>query len=433
MSSPLPDVVRPLSRPTRYPARWVAYVLQLALLACSDPPQKCAAGACPAGYTCVAETGHCELQAAGAASHVGLFGRFATVARKKAAPVAVGFSAERQSLAVVTDDGVAFLAGPAATPGEPAAGQACAAVHTADGQLAIAWLRPSDHSVWLASGTGSKWSIAQVDPVLAGKAAPPIALVQVAGRPVIAVRDADKQSLRLLSPLAPKGWAATEVPMPPGPTKTQPPCSDFGQAFSMVALPAGVAIAGYDATYGDLVLAVQTSDDWSLSRVAGTDPVTGIDNGDMGAASALALAPNGTLVVAWRDRSRDAVMLARATNGVLVAETVATGNFAGPAGTVQRALVGASLTLALQQDGRAAVGWFNGTTWRVELALQRASGGFTKAALPALTATQTLQLWPALADDGAGGLWLSWVESQAGRVPASSRLVHDLIAPGVWP
>ncbi len=400
-------------------------------LGCSEAPQKCAAGACPAGYSCAPATGKCALQSAGAASHVGLFGRFATVARKGDAPIAIGFSAERQSLAVVTGDVVSFLAGPAAVPGEAPAGQNCAAVRNATGQLSVAWVRPGDNTVWVATATGNQWTVAQVDPAVAGKAAPPIATVEQNGKLIVAVRDATLQSLRLLSPLATKGWSALDVPMPSGPSKNHGPSLDFGKSFSMVALPAGVAIAGYDATYGDLVLAVWGGEEWSLTRVAGFDAATGLDTGDMGAPSALALAPNGTLVVAYRDRSRDTVMLARATKGVLATEVVTSGAVPGPLGTERRDLVGAGLALALREDGRAAVAWFNGTSWRVELALQRTGGGFAKATLPGLLAP-SLQLWPALTTDGDGALWLSWVENQAGRVPAASRLVHQAIAHGDW-
>ncbi len=399
-------------------------------LGCAKGDVECADGACPVGYRCVAATGLCEVESNGPALQTSLFGAIAAVGKPTGPPVVVGFAKDRQSLAVIDGDAVNFLAGPAANSSQQPAGQASAAVRSEDGDLHIAWVRDADHTLWHALGHGGTWQVDQISEAKAGTVARPVAMGWWQGQPVIAWRAGDAAAVRVGRRQASGNWAIQALPPPPPPRKGAAPTNDMGRSLALATPSAGLTIATYDGTHGDVLLSVDSGDGWSTARLAGTDPTSGADTGDMGHPLALAVGPDGELVLAYRNASRSAVMLARAAKGVVSHELVASGNVVGPAGTEQRDWIGSNLSLAVRSDGKAAVAWSNGSRWNIELGLQKPAGGFARISPPASMVGKGKQLWPAIS--GGSAIWLSWVAADASRGPSGSRVVQWAVPAEAW-
>ena len=398
---------------------------------CGQTNPGCEVGACPVGYACDQATGLCRLGDHSNSAQPRLFGRFALVARPSGGLLIAGYSPERQSLAAFDGKSAAFLAGPAAHAGEQPAGQNVAAAQDSNGVAYIAWIRPSDHVAFLATGSGTQWQSAQIDKL--GAVTSPLAIALVDGQPTVALRTIGASGIVVAQQQSSGQWSVTPVPMPAGPRKGLAASTDFGRSLAMVAMPSGLAISAYDATHGDLVLAVRTAGEWDSLRIAGVDPVTGVDTGDAGDPCALALAPDGALLVAYRDRTLGQIRLARVAGSAVVSRTVVNGALPGPAGTVTPQWVGTELALGVRADGRAAVAWFNGSTWRANVALQRLNGSFDPATTALAGNAGNLQLWPNLTVASDGAIRWAWIEVGRGRLPSAAHLTTAQLAPGSWP
>lgn len=410
--------------------RAVLMLLMGAGVSCAKSDIECADGACPVGYRCAVSTGLCEVESNGPALQTSLFGAIASVDQPSSPPVVIGFAKDRQSLAVIDGDVVSFLAGPAANSAHQPSGQACAAVRGEDGDIHIAWVRDADHTLWHARGHGGSWQVDQVSEGKPGTVARPIAIGWWQDQPVIAWRAGDAAAVRVGRRQASGSWSIQALPPPPPPRKNALPTADMGRSLALATPSAGLTIATYDATHGDVVLSVDSGSGWSTARLAGTDPTTGADSGDMGNPLALAVGPDGELVLAYRNASRSAVMLARAAKGVVSHHLVASGSVPGPAGTEQRDWIGSNLSLAVRSDGNAAVAWSNGSRWTIELGLQKPAGGFARISPPAQLVGKGKQLWPALS--GGSAIWLSWVAVDASRGPSGSRVVQWAVPAEAW-
>lgn len=401
---------------------------------CSPTAPHCEAGACPAGYACEAGTGLCKPADAAVGQTPRFFGRFALVAPSVGHALAVGYWPERQSLAAFDGKATSFVAGPAAAAADPPMGRDVAAAVAGDGTVHLAWIRPGDESLQTARSSSIGWKVAAVDAKVLGAVAAPVAIAVTEDRPIVAVRRAST-GLPVVVERQPDGaWSVDAVPLPPGPRKGTAAPAQFGRSFSLVALSGGVALTLYDATYGDLVLSVRNGDAWGSQRIAGVDLTSGQDDGDAGDPNALALASDGALVAAWRDASRGEIRLARIAGAKVQAQTVVSNIAPGPAGTASPQWVGTALTMALRPDGRAAVAWFNGSSWRAGLLLQRQTGAFAPPSQKlALDAGSGLQLWPSLAIDPDGGVHIAWIEVGRSRALSSARLMTATVGPGLWP
>lgn len=408
----------------------VLLLLMAAGLSCSKADIECADGACPVGYRCAPASGLCEIESNGPALQTSLFGAIAAIDRAGSPPVVIGFAKDRQSLAVIDGDAVNFLAGPAASSSQQPSGEACAAVRSEDGDVHIAWVKDADRTLWHAHGRGGTWQVDQISEAKAGTVARPIAMGWWQGQPVIAWRAGDAAAVRVGRRQATGAWTIQALPPPPPPRKGAAPTADMGRSLALATPSAGLTIATYDATHGDVLLSVDSGDGWATARLAGSDPTTGADTGDMGHPLALAVGPDGDLVLAYRNASRSAVMLARAAKGVVSHQLVASGNVPGPAGTEQRDWIGSNLSLAVRSDGNAAVAWSNGSRWSVELALEKPAGGFARISPPAHLLGKGKQLWPALS--GGAAIWLSWVAVDASRGPAGSRVMQWAVPAEAW-
>lgn len=403
-------------------------MLALAVLTgagCDKAGAPCPADACPAGFRCEPSTGECRLIQPQQTKEIPLYGAITAVPTTSGPPAVVGYAADRQSLAALDTTGLIYVAGPAAGGGEEPAGQSSAALRGTDQRLRVAWIRESDRVLWLSEQTAAGWKRTKV----AGEAVGPLAMAEHKGALTVAYRRADAAGLRVAVRGSGDAWQVEDVPVPPPPLGQTAPVHDLGRSVSMVSMASGLAVSAYDATYGDLVLAVKVGATWSVSRLFGSDAASGIDLGDMGNPAVLAAGPDGELVVAYRDATAGTVVLARSQGGVMVRKTVATGLRPGPNGTQVRDLLGTSLALVVRADGRAVVAWFNARQWRVGYATEKQAGGFELGSLPP-GSDGGAEAWPALSLAADGAVWMTWVALQPAHGPSGSRLGQAKILQG---
>jgi hypothetical protein len=408
------------------PVRVVLLMGVVALVAACDRGEAlCEPGSCPLGYSCAPSTGQCLPQQPSSGPELAFFGPITAATVGGASPAVVGYVAERQSLAATAAGQVAWLAGPAADPADPPAGQVSAAAAAADGTLRVAWIRAADATLWYAKGkVGGSWQRQRVVGVAAGQAAAPLAIAVHGGQAVLAFRDPLQRQAVVARRSGESAWLVEPIPLP-SPPAGGAPTTDVGQSLALVSLPGGLAVSAYDATHGDLLLAIRSTTGWSVSRVDGSDSETGADTGDVGLPSAMATGPDGSPVIVYRDRSRSQIRLARVTSGVLSTSKVVDALRSGPAATVQHTLRGSALTVAVRPDGRAIVAWFDGSDWTVGCVEQLPSGHFTEVPLGEFAYPR--QIWPALTMESTGP-WLSMVALDPQRGPMGTRLVQRKLA-----
>ena len=389
----------------------------------------CEPGACPVGTSCNAQTGLCEKAPTQAASVPGVLGHLSMLRLPGGQLGVVAHAPDRKSLLLLTGHAdhwqASFIAGPSAAPDDAPAGQASAAVADAEGRVHVAWVRGGDATLWYASGGSTGW---QRDPqplAAPGTMGRDVAIGLWQGAPVVAWRSTAPGGLHVSRRQAGQ-WTDEIVPPPvlPG----QPSASvDEGHGLSLAMLPSGPALVSYEAHGGDLVLAVRSGTAWNVARIAGRDPATGWDAGDMGATAASAVGQAGELAVAYRDRTSGRVLLSRSKAGVVTQEVVADGRVLDPASGTQRAnLVGTSLAVAILPNGRAVIAIQDASRLRLDLAIQTPSGTFTHNALPG----DGPQAWPVLTALEGGSIGLAWVELQSGRGPGGGILRTATISPG---
>lgn len=389
----------------------------------------CETGSCPVGQTCQPSTGVCKAGPAALAEPPGLFGHLALLRLPDGQLGIAGHAPSSQSLVLLTgrDDvwRTSVFAGPSARPDDPPAGSTFAAIADASGQIHLAWVG-TDAVLQYATGSPAGWQREAVP--LATQVGPDVAIGLWQGQPVVAWRALDPPGLRLAH-RQDGAWTTEGVPAAPLPG--QPTATvDEGHGLSLAMLSSGPALVSYEATGGDLILAVRTGTAWNVARIAGRDAVTGQDTGDAGATSALTVGPTGELAVAYRDRTSGRVMLARSKAGVVTQEVVATGlQTDAQTGTQRVDLVGTALAVALRPSGRAVVALQDASHARVELAIQSSSGTFTRTSLPG----DGPQAWPALQTLADGSIAVAWVELRPALGPGAGQLRTLIVPPGGTP
>jgi hypothetical protein len=421
------------TRPARLRSACLALALTVAnTVGCGGGSASCEPGLCPIGTACKSATGRCEPVAATRAGPQAPFGRFSLLAPAPGKVAAVGVVPSEGSLAVFTPAasgwGHEWVAGPAAQDGEAAVEVATAATGP-DGALHMVWLRASDRALWYGTGKSGAWQREPIAAATAGTIGRMLALALWQGRPVVAWRAVDVGAVKVSERTAAGSWTTALVTAPPRPG--QDGLSDLGRHFALTVAPSGPALSAYDATAGDLVIAVRTDATWSSTRLAGSDPATGADTGDMGATSAIAVATTGELAVAYRDRGRGRVMVARTLAGP-VAHKVALDEpvVDAQAGTVHTGIIGTALAIVLYGPGRAVVAAQDGLRLRVVVAVEQSGGGFQRIEIATAGTDPAPHLWPDLALAPDGGVLLGYVAIEPAAGPGGGRL-HTWAVPGI--
>ncbi len=404
---------------------WTVVAACVGLIACVTACEKdfrsCEAGLCPSGTSCNTATGLCEAPTGPRPDPVGLFGRISLVQLSDGKLGVAGLAPAHQSLAFLSGQAAewqtTFVAGPAAAAEAPSSGHVSAAVVGPDGVVHLAWARATDASLWYASGGPSGWHTEAVAAATAGTVGDEVAVGLWQGRPVVAWRAGAAPWVRVARRQADGNWAGENVPSPPPPVGDAPQEAELGSSLTMAILPSGPALAYHDDTHGDLVLAVNAPQGWSVSRIAGSDPTTGADTGDVGRPVATAVGQQGGLAVAYLDRTRGQVWVARSSAGLLTHQVVADGGFDDPSSGARRvALLGTALSVVVLPSDRVAVAMLDASRLRLRVAVEKVSGGFVLYDVPGTRP----QLWPSLLVPTAGGLKLGYVELDAPRGPAAS-------------
>ncbi len=380
----------------------------VAVAACDKSAPNCETGLCPSGFACNPGSGLCEVLTTPTASTSGLIGRLSAVRLSDGQLGVAAFSSQRGSLVWMRESQgdwqPSFLAGPAASAQEPPAGHTSAAVTDADGLVHIAWRRAGDATLWYGVQGPNGWQREQVAVALPGTVGAALAIGMWQGTPVIAWRGLDIQNVRVAHKVA-ETWVLETLPPPAALPGEVTAAVDLGRSLALVVMPTGPAIAAYEATRGDLVLAVRSGDVWNVARLAGVDTKTGADQGDVGMPVAATLGPGAELVLAYRDRQNDQVLLTRAKSGVVSHQLVMDGQRADDTHqTLRSDVLGTALSVVVLPTGLAVVAAQNASTMRVQIAAERPAGGFVSYTVPG-----TLQGWPTLvtqADATAACLWL---------------------------
>lgn len=392
----------------------------------------CEAGLCPAGMGCDPDSGRCVALAAVGPEGPALHGRFQHQAIQQDGQTRrwwLGFDPARQSLALWDGSAVRYLDGPAASHGSAPAGQGAALIKDPKGGLIAAWLRASDGSVWCA------WSRLDWTPVQVrdGGAEGALALAADNNTLWLASRDAVARTVALAElahPVDRRGthdWKRTLLANPIGMGDAPGTPLDLGRWLALAVTAGGPVLAAYDAVGGDLVLATRVESGWQASRVAGRDRLTGKDTTDAGQAVTMTVAPGGALLVAYRDRSRDEVILLRDESGVVQTSVVGNGTRSDPTTASQRsALYGSQIALGALPNGRAVLAIADAARWAIDVAVERPDGGFGHFAMtPAETGGPLA--FPALEVRTANALAVHALRARPEAGPPGNRLETKLL------
>lgn len=388
---------------------------------CGRDVGHCEDGLCPTATSCNQTTGLCEKNAVASGGSLGLFGRVSWLRMADGQTALLGYSAQRKSLVFVlhpdADAQVSFIAGPAASPDEKAAGESSAAVVAADGQVHVAWFRQSDASLWYAVGGATQWTVTPIP--VDGEIGRNVAIGLFQGAAVVAYRSEKTHTMHVAQRGVAKDWDIEEVPPPP-PVAGSTVAADVGRSLSLAIGPSGPAISAYDASSGDLILAVRAAAVWSVVRLAGTDAVSGLDTGDVGDPSVLAVGPTGELAVAYRNCTTGQVQLIRSKAGEISTQVVLSGEHIDANSQLSRVdVVGSALDIAVLADGGIAVAVQNGSDLRVVVAVDKAAGGFARFDVPG-----TAQGWPRLLRQNDGTLAVGYVALSGQGGPSAGRFDH---------
>lgn len=393
----------------------------------------CQPGLCPSGMRCEPSTGQCVAETTAGGSGPSFHGRFSVVAGGVGAATDprwwLGYDPARQSLGLWDGTTLRYLDGPAADRGGGPAGQNAALIRDPRGGLIAAWLRASDGSIWCA---WSRLDWVPVEVVSAGASAP-LALAADSSSVWLASRDNVARTVALSELAHPVdrrtvgNWKRSLLASPMGMGEAPGVPVDLGRWLALTATASGPVLAAYEAVGGDLVLATRSEGLWQANRIAGRDRLTGLDTTDAGQAVALAVAPGGALLVAWRDRSTDQVVLLRDQSGVTSTQIVGSGlHTDSQTATERSALYGSQIALAALPDGRAVLAVAEGMRWYVDVAHERPDGSFAHTALTAAEVGGPLA-FPALDVRGANAVAVHALRIRAESGPAANRMETTLL------
>lgn len=400
-------------------AALVAPAAPLAMLGCSSPTL-CEPGLCPAGSACDETTGRCAMKAVVATTVPRVFGRFSALALPGLQRAYIGFVPDRDSLACIethaTGTQTTYVAGPARDPAQIAAGHDSAAIADAAGGIHVAYTDAAG-AVWYAHRAAAAWQREPVTSAAAG-AGHHLAIALWQQAPVIVFDRPQAGDLAFAWRAA--AWTIETV---------APPIESDGKAGHLTGRLAvstfgpSVAIAAHDPDRRALVIANRSSGQWSAARLASSaagGPADGILEPEIGTACAMTRGLAGELIVAYRDATRNHVVLARSDAGATVHRILADGRYHDDLHAVERTrLVGTDLALAVLPGGRLAVALQDGSRLRVQVARETASGGFDVVDVPYAGRPQ---LAPRVVTQVDGSAAVSWLDMEPTAGPLGGRI-----------
>ena len=310
-----------------------------------------------------------------------------------------------------------FIAGPAAESKQPPAGEVSAAAADSDGHVHVAFVRVKDGTLWYANRKKGSWAVEQLTAVAAGTAGDQVDIALWQGRPTIVYRGLAEHGLHMLHRSAAGTWQVEHLPNPPAVSESKP---DLGAALAISPWGDVVFVVTYDATEGDLVLAVRKDGNWTSTRQAANPLASG--SSDVGLPSAVARSLAGDLVIAYRDRDRNQVRMLRTEAGKSVNRLVSDGAHQLPQGAQRRRhMVGTALSVVTLANGRVAIAYLNASQMRIHVAIQGGDGSFSIVDVPHHSGRP--QAWPRLLSQVDGTLLVAYLELDPAVTPPGGRLL----------
>ncbi|MBP46443.1 MAG: hypothetical protein CMH53_00700 [Myxococcales bacterium] len=382
-------------------ALWLVLVLMV-LSGCSQN-SKCEIGLCPIGTECDSGSGKCVEITAKAPNAPKLRGAYAVVALPGLSRAFLGYASAEQSLVWIEQQGAKiktqFIAGPAAGDGPGPQGQVCAAVAAANGDVHIVWISDKEQTLWYGLRTQGRWKRTRIDAVPPKRAARHVAITLFQGAPLIAFEDEINGGVSVVTRDDKGVFSVETVPLPTGANVV------LQGDLSLVGGLSGVTLGMYDAIEGDLLLASRSSTGWKTARFAGNEPNMG---SDAGLPVVLGRDLAGGLLVAWRDRTRNEVMLARSVGGKVQKSVITDGLYAVENRQIsRRKIVGTALAIAVLPNGRSVVAVQDASQARIVVATEQANGQFKAAIMPT---SDRAQFRPKLIGQVDGTVLVSWLE-----------------------
>lgn len=383
----------------------VILITSLAASGCGEQ-SRCEPGLCPVGTRCDAATGQCAAVAPGAGAIPRLSGHYALVGLGDTGYGVVGYAPALRSVVLIERDGdkaeVSYVAGEATEDGIPA-GDAVDAF-AAEGVVHVAWVRRSDDTLWYGRRDAEGWTREQVVAIAPRRPGDRLAIRLWNGLPTIAVDELGTGRLHVAVRAVDGSWTVEEVPLPPD---VDGRVARVGGTLVASTFGPSITLAFYEPGGGDLVVATRSAS-WVVSRLVGRASDGVSDGIDAGRPCALTRDTKAGLVVAYRDRSGNAVRLLRSAAGAATDQLVDDGAYAVAAtGAVRRAFVGTALDVVRLANGALAVAWQDASNVRIRLAVEAAGGALKQVTLPP---SVRAQVRPRLLAQADGALRLTWLE-----------------------
>ena len=343
--------------------------LGLTLACAEESAELCVGAICPAGSTCNATTGQCEPEEPPTAV-VGALAHYVSAAATQTGDTLVlaAYDTDFDALVVrrIGMDGVpkSVVRVDGGVPGAPDVGQYASLALDRDDLAHVAYYDATSRDLRVArEAADGGWTVQTVDGDGGQVGRWASAVVDNLAAVHVAYRDDDAKTLRMLS-LADYGCrpadAAEGEAVPLHITGAMMaaagmPSSDFGAYASLgITGDGALVVSFYDAERGNLVLARCNGHSVSLQILDGEDPDTGMDTGDVGRWSSLAVDPDGDAAVAYYDRTRGVLKYAGSRQGQIEITVVDDGSGCGvPAG---HDLVGQRASLAVRAGADGAAG-----------------------------------------------------------------------------
>lgn len=383
----------------------LSFVLLSLLVACAgdESAPTCVDEACPEGMFCEADEGICHDEPILTAT-VGEIGSrntllvdgegalvVATYDRTHAALV-VGRGTSREAMDFIFVDGVEERAGDDA-PRD--AGSYAAATLDAAGTLHVIYYDATAGDTRHAILDGLR--LVSVETIDATGDVGRYPTVTASGSTLHAAWHDETRGALRYGRLSGGTWEVVAVPGP-----TDAPCvaascptksPDLGR-FASIGLAGGApVIAHYDGGRGDLLLSRLGLTGWTTARIDGLDPTTGADVADVGRFASLAVAPDGTVSIAYYDATNRALRYTFSESGAQKVLIVDDGLHEDPdSGVVRRNIVGQHARLTVSAAGVPSIWYLDATEMFIKHAVRGEGGAWSSVVA---------------ADQKRGGPWIA--------------------------
>lgn len=359
------------------------------LVACADEEAAptCVHQSCPEGMFCDADQGVCLEEPIPAAAVGEIGSRNALLVDQEGALLVATYDRTHGALAVGRGSGrqemdFVFVDGADDTQERRDVGRHCAATLDAAGRLHVIYYDATMGDARHAILQGLR--LLSVETVDGEGDVGQYATITAAGNTLHAAwRDETRGGLRYAR-RAGETWEVVTVP-PPSDTPCvdaacAPAAPDVGRFASVGVAGGAPVIAHYDAARGDLLLSRLDPGAWSTSRIDGIDPSSGANVADVGRFASLAVAPGGTVAVAYYDATNRALRYAYSESGALKVLIVDDGVHEDPdTGVVRRNVVGQHARLVVSPAGVPSIWYLDATDMVIRRAVRGEGGGWSSA------------------------------------------------------